>query len=93
MGQIAMIVFAVAVAVAALAMVAANARLRQVRPVDPPTDAEASFAQQFAQRSLYGVVLSTHHRQVADRRLTTLVYVSRAALLAAVASGLWWKLG
>ena len=90
--DIALIVFAAAVVVAAFSMIAASARLRQVQPQDPAAESELSFAELFARRSIYGLILSPLHRQVSDRRLTTLVHVSRAATLIAVASGLYWKL-
>jgi hypothetical protein len=93
MHDIALVVFAAAVAIAALSMITASARLRRIRPGDPATESDLGFAETFARRSLYGVVLSGHHRRVGDRRLTILVYVCRAAMLMAVASGLYWKLG
>ena len=91
--DIALTLFAAAVAVAAIAMIAASLQLRKVDPEAPAQEPAPGFAETFARRSIYGLVLGAHHRRVGDRLLTTLVHVCRAAMLIAVVSGLWWKLG
>jgi hypothetical protein len=91
--QIAAITFAVALAVAALSMIGASARLRSLRPTEPVDESALSFGEMFARRSLYGLVLSGHHRRIGDRRLTLLVLVSRTAIVVAALAGLYWKLG
>ena len=92
MRDIPLIVFIAFVVIAAASMIAASVRLRRIRPLAPPTDSATSFAQLFAQRSIYGLLLTGYHRRIGDRPLTTLVYVSRAAILIALAIGLYRRL-
>ena len=92
MSDILLVAFIAFVVIAAASMIAASVRLRRVRPLTPPTDAAASFAQLFAQRSIYGLLLTGYHRRIGDRLLTTLVHASRAAILIAMAIGLYRRL-
>ena len=92
MHDLALAIFAAAMAIAAVSMIAASLRLRRIRPEDPSEESGISFAELFARRSIYGLILGAHHRGVGDHRLTSLIYVSRAAMLIAVASGIFWKI-
>jgi len=85
-------IFAIAAAIAALAIVAANLRFRRLHPGAPDDETGLSFTELVARRSIYGLVFSGHHRRLGDRPLTVLVYLSRATVVAAVLAGLYWKL-